>query len=177
MQTPGSITTERLILRKAVVGDAEAIFTAYAQDPEVSRYMTWKPHEAVEETRWFLSRCERVWAEDSTFPWAITLKSGGELIGMIEVDIQDHSATLGYGIARPFWRHGYTPEAAQAVVDWCLTQPSIYRVWAVCDVDNPASARVMVKVGMTYEGVLRRFCVHPNISSTPRDVLCYSIVK
>ena len=96
---------------------------------------------------------------------------------MIEVGIQGHSAALGYGIARPFWRHGYTPEAAQAVVGWCLAQPSIYRVWAICDVENPASARVMAKVGMAYEGVLRRFCVHPNISLTPRDVLCYAIVK
>ncbi len=63
------------------------------------------------------------------------------------------------------------------MIDWCLSQQAIYRVWAICDVDNPASARVMAKAGMEYEGVLKKFCVHPNISPIPRDVLCYAIVK
>jgi len=40
-------------------------------------------------------------------------------------------------------------EAVQKVVDWALKQPEIYRVWAVCDVDNVGSARVMAKAGMT----------------------------
>jgi len=53
----------------------------------------------------------------------------------------------------------------------------IYRVWATCDVDNVASARLLERVGMEREGVLRRWLVHPNLSEAPRDCLCYSIVK
>ncbi len=177
MQPPEFIETGRLSLRQAVQADAETIFESYAQDIEVARYMTWKPHDSVEDTREFLRRCEQVWASGMTFPWAICLKSSGDLIGMIEVGINGQSAAMGYGIARPHWGHGYTTEAARAVIDWCLSQPPIYRVWAICDVDNPASARVMAKAGMEYEGVLKKFCVHPNISPIPRDVLCYAIVK
>jgi ribosomal-protein-alanine N-acetyltransferase len=50
-------------------------------------------------------------------------------------------------------------------------------VWATCDVDNVASARLLERVGMEREGVLRQWLVHPNLSEAPRDCLCYSIVK
>jgi RimJ/RimL family protein N-acetyltransferase len=68
-------------------------------------------------------------------------------------------------------------EALQSVLQWALAQPEIFRVWATCDIDNLASARVLERVGMEREGVLRRWLVHPNISEVPRDCLCYSVVK
>ena len=68
-------------------------------------------------------------------------------------------------------------EALTSVVTWALAQPEIFRVWATCDVDNVASARLLERVGMEREGVLRRWLVHPNLGETPRDALCYSIVK
>src|SRR5437667_8436856 len=72
---------------------------------------------------------------------------------------------------------GLMGEAVTAMVEWALAQPMIYRVWAICDVDNVASARLFERVGMEREGVLRRWLVHPNLSEAPRDCLCYSIVK
>ena len=68
-------------------------------------------------------------------------------------------------------------EAVRAVVEWALSQPGIYRVWAVCDVDNAASAKVLEKVGMRCEGILRRWVIHPNIDAAPRDCYCYAIIK
>jgi RimJ/RimL family protein N-acetyltransferase len=65
-------------------------------------------------------------------------------------------------------------EALSAAVAWARTMPRIRRVWAVCDVDNRASARVMEKAGLVFEGVLRRWAVHPNISPVPRDCTCYA---
>jgi ribosomal-protein-alanine N-acetyltransferase len=63
------------------------------------------------------------------------------------------------------------------MTNWLLKQPDIYRVFATCDVENPASARVMEKVGMQCEGILRKYIVHPNISNGPRDSYMYAIVK
>jgi len=63
------------------------------------------------------------------------------------------------------------------VSDYVLAQPAMYRVWAVCDVDNTASARVMEKIGMMREGLMRRGVLHPNISSEPRDCWVYAKVK
>jgi RimJ/RimL family protein N-acetyltransferase len=68
-------------------------------------------------------------------------------------------------------------EVLTSVVQWALGQPGIYRVWATCDVDNVASARVLERVGMEREGVLRRWLVHPNVGEEPRDCICYSIVR
>ena len=53
----------------------------------------------------------------------------------------------------------------------------VRRVWAVCDIDNRASARVLEKIGFEQEGVLRRWITHPNVGPEPRDALCYSRVR
>ena len=68
-------------------------------------------------------------------------------------------------------------EALQAVAPWWLSQPCTFRVWATTDVENRASARVLEKAGFELEGTLRRWDVHPNLSSAPRDALCYSRVR
>jgi len=82
---------------------------------------------------------------------------------------------LGYVLARRQWGYGFMAEAVTPVVDLAFTEPSVFRVGAVCDVDNLRSARVLEKAGFEREGILRSWAVHPNISSTPRD--CYSYSK
>ena len=104
-------------------------------------------------------------------------KGSDSAIGLFEIRLEDFKAELGYGLGKAFWGKGYTTEAARTVVDWALAQPSIYRVWAVCDVDNIGSRRVMEKIGMQREGILRREIIHPNISAEPRDCYLYSIIK
>jgi [ribosomal protein S5]-alanine N-acetyltransferase len=163
--------------RPATTADAQIIFDDYARDPDVARYMTWRPHRSVDETVEFLARCERVWADRSAFPWTLWLKDGGAFAGMIEIRVRTHSVDLGYALARRRWRQGLMSEALAAVVQWAFAQPGIFRVWATCDVDNVASARVLERVGMEREGVLRRWLVHPNLGDEPRDCSCYSIVK
>lgn len=96
---------------------------------------------------------------------------------MIEMRLDSFRADFGYGIARQYWGNGYTTEAVKVIIGWALKQPNIYRVWAICDVENLASARVLEKAGLQKEGILRRFANHPNISDEPRDCYCYSIVK
>ena len=93
---------------------------------------------------------------------------------MVELRLHGHMADLGYVIARPHWGQGFVSEAARVVVDWALVQQHIYRVWAVCDIDNAASARVLEKIGMQREGLLRRWIIHPNMSgrTTRLLVLC-----
>jgi len=177
MKAQETIQTERLILRKPRIEDASAIFNGYAQDPDVTRYMTWKPHKKIQETEQFLSACMNLWREGKDFAYAITLKENSQLIGMFAVHPMNLKIEVGYGMARLFWGQGYMTEALRAVIDWALVQPDIFRVQAICDVENIGSARVMEKAGMTREGLLRRYVLHPNISDEPRDVYLYAIVK
>lgn len=157
--------------------DAEAIFRQYAQDPEVTRYLTWHPNRSIDETREFLQLCIAAWEARRSFQWAIVEKQSERLIGMVGFRVDGHKWELGYVLARRFWGRGYMTEAVKALVAWALKQPDIYRVWAVCDIENPASARVLEKAGMTREGTLRRWSVHPNIDDEPRDSYCYALTK
>jgi ribosomal-protein-alanine N-acetyltransferase len=169
--------TKRLAARPPVIGDATAVFEHYASDPAVARYMTWRPHRSIAETSEFLRRCEQVWADGSAFPWALWLKDSGDFAGVLEIRVRGCAVDLGYALSRRYWRQGLMTEALTSIVAWALAQPEIFRVWATCDPDNVASARVLERVGMRREGLLRRWLVHPNLSDTPRDALCYSIVK
>ncbi len=177
MKPPEIIETTRLVLRKPRMEDAEAIFTGYARDPEVTRYLSWRTHRKIDDTFAFLTVCRRDWERGSNFVWAITGRGNSRCIGMIGIRDAGFKAELGYVLARPWWGKGIMTEAAGAIVDAVWQQPDVHRIWAVCDRDNRASARVMEKTGMKREGILRRWSRHPNISPEPRDCFCYSKIK
>jgi RimJ/RimL family protein N-acetyltransferase len=174
---PERLHTERLVLRRPRPEDAQAIFEAYAQDPEVVRYLTWRPHRSLEETAALVEQAARDWETGRAFRYVLVRRREDRAIGMVELRPDGHRLELGYVLARRYWNRGYMTEAVQTVVLWALAQPTIHRVWAVVDVDNRASARVLEKAGMQLEGVLRRWSVHPNVSPVPRDCLCYSAVR
>lgn len=177
MKPPERIETERLILRKLRMQDAPDIFTAYAQDPEVTRYLTWRPHQSVEETYRFVEQMLKHWEAGRTYAYAITAKDADTIIGMIAMHPDGYRLAIGYVLAREHWGKGYIPEVARALIDWALQQPSVQRVYATTDVENDASRRVLEKVGMECEGVFPKYMVHPNISAAPRDSYMYAITK
>ncbi|MBN2046144.1 MAG: GNAT family N-acetyltransferase [Anaerolineales bacterium] len=177
MRPPERFETSRLTLRPPEIEDADSIYKNYAADRLVTRYLHWQPHETIADTKNFLKRCKNVWLAGTAFPWVLCLKENEEVIGMVELRINNHRADLGYVLARHYWEQGYATEAAKLIVEWAIAQPPIYRVWAVCDVDNLPSARVLEKIGMQREGTLRRWLFHPNIDKAPRDCYVYSITK
>jgi len=176
---PDRIVTDRLVLRRPTVDDADAIFAAYAQDADVARYLTWRPHEAIAQTIEYLRRCEEGWLSGRDLTWALTFRGADEreVIGMFGVRPEGFKPNIGYVLARPRWGQGLMTEAGRAVVNELLLDPGVYRVWAICDAANLGSARVLTKLGMTLEGTLRRFIIHPNVSPEPRDALCFSIAR
>lgn len=174
---PKILKTERLRLRKAKLTDAEAIFRQYAQDAEVTKYVSWRAHQNLEETREYMRMCLLAWDVGKAFHWVIERREDKQVIGMMIARASGEKWELGYVLARAYWGRGYMTEAVKELIAWALRQKDIYRIWAVCDVDNGASARVMEKAGMEREGVLRRWSVHPNLSDEPRDSYCYAIVK
>jgi RimJ/RimL family protein N-acetyltransferase len=177
LNPPKIFKTERLRLRKAKLVDAEAIFRQYAQDPEVTKYVSWRAHQSIDETREYMRMCLLAWDVAKAFHWVIELQEDKQVIGMIVARVNAEKWELGFVLARAHWGRGYMTEAVQSIVAWALKQKDIFRVWAVCDIDNKASARVMEKAGMLREGVLRRWSVHPNLSDEPRDSYCYAITK
>ena len=143
----------------------------------MTRYLTWRPHERMEQTQEFLQGCIRAWEGKTRFPYMITRKQTAEIIGMIDIWMEGPKVCVGYVAARAHWGKGYIPEATRAVINWAFQQPSMYRVYATTDVENTASQRVLEKVGMQREGLLRKYILHPNISDIPRDSYMYATIK
>lgn len=177
MTKPQTLRTERLRLRKVKLSDADAIFHQYAQDPEVTRYVSWRAHRSIDETREYVRMCLLAWDVGKAYHWAIERLEDKQVIGMIIARTNGEKWELGFVLARVHWGKGYMTEAVKGLIAWAFKQKDVYRVWAVCDIDNAASARVMEKAGMEREGILRRWSVHPNLSPEPRDSYCYAIVK
>ena len=170
---PESFATARLILRKPRAEDAPLIFAAYAQDPDVTRYLTFRPHRDLNDTHEAIGRFLENWHTGKSYSWLIFRRDPEELIGAIAAR-EDQGINVGYLLAHPFWGQGFMSEALGVIVEWAFSAPSIFRVWAVCDLENDASARLLERNGFRQEGVLKKLSLHPNVSDIPRDCYCYA---
>jgi RimJ/RimL family protein N-acetyltransferase len=177
MIVPDEILTERLQLRRPVAADAENMLERYAHDPLVCKYLTWTPHKSLEDTREYLRRQLHEDAAALVAPYLIFARSSGQLLGSIGGGMQGTGVQFGYCLARDAWGYGYATEAAKAFVNAVMAVPAIWRIYAFCDVENRVSARVLEKIGLTFEGTLRRYMVLPNLGDIPRDVHCYAKVR
>jgi [ribosomal protein S5]-alanine N-acetyltransferase len=176
-KAPERIETARLSLMRPVGVDAEEIFTTYASDFEVTRYVGFPRHQRIEDTRAFLSFSESQWAAWPAGPYLIRLRATGELLGSSGLMFETPArAATGYVLARRAWGNGYATEALGAMVD-VARDSGVRRLYAICHHAHRASARVLEKGGFTLEGVLRRYADFPNLEpGEPTDVLCYSTI-
>lgn len=152
------IETERLILRRFEMTDAQAMFDNWASDPEVTKYMTWPAHQSVEISGAIIFEWASHYKEDHYYQWAIVPKSLGKPIGSIagfDLNEQVERIEVGYCIGRAWWHQGIMTEALQAVIAFFLDEVGFNRVEAFHDVRNPHSGDVMRKCGMRYEGTQR----------------------
>ena len=148
------IETERLILRRFVEDDAQAMFENWASRLDNLTYVTWDPHPDVEITRNSIRNWVASYPSPNYYKWAICLKEKPEQvigdISIVEMDENDSSCEIGYVLGKKYWGHGMMTEALKAVLDFCFTQAGFQNVRARYASLNPASGRVMEKAGMSY---------------------------
>ena len=150
------------------MNDASSIYARYASDPDVARYLPWRPHKDVEETQTFLSHLLNAIESGETHAWIVESKEDRVLMGFMSMGVQSaregdflstdeerryYKVGFAYHLARSEWGQGYATEAARSLVDWALGQRQVFRIWTLCDVENAASARVLEKLGLVREGV------------------------
>lgn len=156
METYGSnkkeatrIETERLILRKWTIKDAESLF-AYARNPKVGPIAGWPPHKSIEESKNII---ETVFCGAECY--AICEKENGMAIGAIELKLKGHTdrteredeCELGYWLGEPFWGRGYVPEAAEALLKRGFEELGMTTIWCGYYDGNEKSKRVQEKLG------------------------------
>ena len=174
---PDTFHTTRLALRPITREDGGPIFESYAQDALVTRFLVWSPHQSRNETDAYIDRCISTPSHVAR-TYVIVDRMDHSVRGAFDLrQTAPHRLEFGYVLARPWWGQGLMTEALGEIVHWALRQPSVFRISAVCDVENVGSARVMAKAGLTNEGLLRRWLVHPNVSDEPRDCFSYARVR
>lgn len=140
------------------MADDQAIF-AYAQQPVVSQFTTWPPHRTLADSRDFLeSFILENYKRGVPDSLGIEVKESGLLIGTIGCGWASRvhkSMELGFVIAPEQWGRGYTTEACLGFLPYCFENFPVERIQARCVSENLASARVLEKCGLTYEGELR----------------------
>ena len=149
------LRTERLLLRPFQVGDVDDVL-AYASDPELARFLDLpQPYTSDDAEEYVARRILDDWSCEAIFAivWERRVVGG---IGL-HVNVPDEVAELGYALARPVWGRGIVPEAGRAVMDWGFERYSLHKIYARSDARNRQSWRVMEKLGMTREGVLRGY--------------------
>ena len=154
-----TIETERLILRRFTAEDANSFFQNVTSDPEVNRFLTWPLHEAVEDTKKLLAGWVERYENPERYCWAIVLMDSEEVIGTIAaptVKNRVEAVEVTYCIGSKWWGQGIVPEALQSVMKFLFEEVQANRIEAGFDSNNPNSGRVMEKVGMQKEGILRQ---------------------
>jgi ribosomal-protein-alanine N-acetyltransferase len=174
---PANFRTARLFLRPIAMADAGQIFAAYARNPEITNYLIWRPHRTRIDIESYIRSCLGT-PPHRARTYVLLGRKDSVIRGCLDLRQADrHRLEFGYVLARAWWGQGLMTEALTEIVRWGLTQPSIFRISAVCDVENIGSARVMEKSGLVREGLLRRWLVHPGISKEPRDCFSYALVR
>ena len=154
--------TERILLRPWHDDDAAALYK-YASDPEVGPRAGWPPHKSVEESLEIirtLFHSDHIWAIELKCAGGDASVPSGEPIGCIgyythgesNIDIGENDAEVGYWVARPYWNRGICTEALRLLVDYGFNDNGFSTLWADYFPDNPASGKVMEKLGFRDTG-------------------------
>lgn len=177
------LTLRRLGLRAPRAGDAAVAFARWAADPLAHHWLGHRPSGGLAHTREQLAWDEACWLKRSAFTWLLVPHGEPGPVGLLRLLPQGgtapphHHLRLGYVLARSHQGRGLMREAVAGLLAHALAQPGVWRVDAVCDVENHASQRLLAALGLACEGRLARHSLHPNVSDQPRDVWLYAAVR
>jgi len=152
------LKTERLILRELTPDDVDAIY-AMRSDYEVTRLNIGSAYTSVDQARMLIESILDNYQRENELRWAITLKNGDNtVIGMCGYNYwarRDFRGSIGYDLARTYWRQGIMTEAVRAIVQFGFEQMQLNRIEADASVENEASIRILEKLGFQHEGIER----------------------
>ena len=172
------IETERLILRSLKMTDAQTIFDNWLSDARISDNRVSAAHKSITETNERLAIIVNEYSKKDYCWWGIERKVDNKLIGEIDLYDFDHATgncEVSYSVGYDWWNQGYATEALRAVLEFGFQYMNLHKVSAAHNTDNPASGKVMSKVGMVQEGVIRHMI--RNANNQYKDCAIYGILQ
>ena len=173
-----TINTDRLLLRKFELNDSYDMFKNWANDSEVTKFLTWRPHDSIKVTKDIMEKWVNDYENYNIYNWAIEIKETREVIGgisIVKLDENNYSCEIGYCMSTRYWGKGIMSESLKAVINYLFSDIGFNRVAANHDTINAASGRVMFKSGMKLEGTLRQVKLRSNKEFY--DLAIYAILK
>lgn len=172
------IESDRLVVRELSKDDREGLMK-FVRESEQLRYMLFSM-KTGEDADGFIDLAKKTAADADRRDYYMAVdaktESGRVYIGSVSLMGDEEcaaSAELGYFYHRDVWGKGYAVEAARLLVDFGFRKLGLHRVWGKCHSENAASARVMERLGMRFEGTLRE---HAWMGDHYRSSLVYSIL-
>jgi ribosomal-protein-alanine N-acetyltransferase len=147
--------TQRLILREITLADTSDLFRIRG-DYEVTKYNIGAAYTRLEQAHDLIEAIISSYRDHSEIRWGITLKGSSTLIGVCGYNYwirRDYRGSIGYDLARAYWGRGIMSEAVSAIVHFGFTRMGLNRIEADADARNPASMRVLEKIGFQREGL------------------------
>lgn len=145
-----TIETERLILRKIREDDANAMFTNWASDDEVTKFLTFHSHKSIEDTKRIITYWLEEYKKPDTYRYGIVLKSTNELIGAIDVvNYHEGNPEIGYCLSKSHWNKGIMSEACKALCNFLFDRGYKEIVIEALE-NNTRSIRVIEKCGFKF---------------------------
>ena len=174
IKAPESFETRRLVIRRPLASDVKPIFSRYASDREVTRFVGWRAHQSLAETRAFLAFSDEEWRRWPAGPYLVESRSDGTLLGGTGLTFEaPDRAMTGYIFARDAWGNGYATEALHAMIE-TARGVGVRQLFALCHTEHQPSWRVLEKCGFTRETILTRYVEFPNLRpGEPADVFRY----
>jgi RimJ/RimL family protein N-acetyltransferase len=165
------LETARLLLRPPERSDIHVLVPLIGEW-EVAKNLGRVPYPYLEaDAHEFFERLEARSPDAFDLTLGITLKPQGSYIGGCGVHLRENGEfELGYWIGKPYWGNGYATEAARAVMKAAFAEPNLETLTAAWFFDNPASGRVLEKLGFVPHGREEREC-----RSRGHAVLCHSV--
>lgn len=150
--------TRRLMLREYATADVPAVQENVADAAYWEHHATEPPSADKISALILWAVQEQALKPRVNYYLAAVRKDSGALIGEAVLRIADpvsRQGEIGFGVARKYWKQGYATEIGQALLNAAFTHFKLHRVLAQCSPENKASIRVMQKLGMAREGLLR----------------------
>jgi [ribosomal protein S5]-alanine N-acetyltransferase len=175
LDLPTQIFTERLRIQKLRYEEAEEIFYSYASKAEATRFMSWPTHQSLSDTTAFLQHAENGWKAGTDYSFSIRLASSARLIGSFGIINENGKLQFGYIYSPTQWGNGYATEVCKAMMQVLQQQPGVYRIQTFTDVDNIASAKVLLKSGLIEEARLSHWYRFVNQNDAAKDCIHFRL--
>jgi len=170
------IRTERLLLRRLRPDDVADMFE-YTSDPESSRLLHWDAHTDISQTKSFVDNVVASYRKGNSHVYGMELVAESKLIGAVRIfDIswQNRRCEFSFILSRRYQGQGFVGEAMTSVLRHLLDVGQFMRIQAFISTDNSASYKVLDRLGMTREAVLKNYWY---IKGQFKDIFVYSILN